>query len=59
MANCNDCKKLKAVKEEDNGVIYINHKCSTHKATVRYTEKRFRGFIWPCDLCNGVDFKQK
>jgi len=59
LENCNDCKKLEAIVETDENGKSINHKCTTHDVSVRYATKRFKGYIWPCLECNGIDFIKK
>jgi hypothetical protein len=59
MANCNECKNLNIVIEKDGLLKYTNHMCKKHDVSLRYTVKRFLGFIWPRIECNGDDFIQK
>jgi hypothetical protein len=59
MANCNECKSLEVVIETDDDYKNFNHICAKHGISLRYTAKRFRGYIWPSDKCNGDDFEEK
>jgi len=59
MANCNECTKLDIKIEKEGTINMTNHICSTHNMSVRYTGKRFKGYIWPCTECNGADFVKK
>lgn len=59
MANCNDCSNLDVIIETDDTGRHNNHVCTRHGISVRYTAKRFLGYIWPCVECNGDDFEKK
>jgi len=59
MANCNECTKLDTIIEGEGADKNINHICTHHKTSVRYTPKRYKGYIWPCTDCDGKDFIKK
>ena len=59
MANCNECKNLKTKVELEEDCKYTNHICKKYKESVRYTPKRYKGFIWPCSECKEEDFVKK
>lgn len=58
MANCNECKNLEIVLETDDGHKNFNHICAKYGVSLRWTAKRFCGYMWPCVECNGVDFEK-
>lgn len=59
MANCNDCKSLNVVIEQTDEGKFANHVCKQYGVSVRYTAKKFNGYIWPCVECNNNGFIKK
>jgi hypothetical protein len=59
MANCNECTNLEIVLETDDGCKNFNHICTRHGVSVRWSGKRFNGYIWPCVECNGDNFTKR
>ena len=59
MANCNECKNLEVIIEIEDDCKYVNHVCTKNGVSLRYTAKKFNGYIWPCVECNDEGFEKK
>ena len=62
MRNCNACKHINITEKEQNKQVknHTSHACLRHNVVLFHNSsnpKIIHSFVYPCGMCNGMDFE--